>query len=43
MANHSIILAWKIPWTEMPVGIQFMGLNSLVCYSPWGHQELDMT
>ena len=32
MATHSSILAWKIPWTEDPVG-----------YSPWGHKELDMT
>ena len=32
MATHSSILAWKIPWTEEPVG-----------YSPWGHKELDST
>ena len=32
MAIHSSILAWKIPWTEEPVG-----------YSPWGRKELDMT
>ena len=32
MAAHSSILAWKIPWTQ-----------SLVGYSPWGCQELDMT
>ena len=25
MAIHSIILAWKIPWTEKPGGLQFMG------------------
>ena len=25
MANHSDILAWKIPWTEEPGGLQFMG------------------
>ena len=25
MANHSSILAWKIPWTEEPGGLQFMG------------------
>ena len=29
MANHSSILAWKIPET------------SLAGYSPWGHKELD--
>ena len=25
MATHSSILAWKIPWMEEPVGLQFMG------------------
>ena len=25
MATHSGILAWKIPWTEEPGGLQFMG------------------
>ena len=32
MATRSSILAWRIPWT-----------GSLVGYSPWGHQESDMT
>ena len=32
MANHSIILPWRIPWTEDPGG-----------YSPWGCKESDMT
>ena len=32
MATHSSFLAWKIPWTEEPVG-----------YSPWGCKELDTT
>ena len=32
MATHSSILAWGIPWTEEPGGLQSMGL-----------QELDMT
>ena len=32
MATHSTILAWRIPWTEKPDGLQSMGL-----------QELDMT
>ena len=26
MATHSIILAWRIPWTEEPGGLQSMGL-----------------
>ena len=25
MATHSHFLAWKIPWTEEPSGLQFMG------------------
>ena len=32
MAPHSRTLAWKIPWTEEPGGLQSMG-----------SQELDMT
>ena len=30
--NRPSILAWRIPWTEQPVG-----------YSPWGQKESDMT
>ena len=26
MATHSSILAWKIPWTEEPGGLQSTGL-----------------
>ena len=25
--THSIILAWEIPWTGEPCGLQFMGLQ----------------
>ena len=32
MAGHSSILAWRIPWTEEPGGLQSRG-----------HKELDMT
>ena len=28
MATHSSILAWKIPWTEEPGGLQSMRLQS---------------
>ena len=31
-ATHSSILAWRIPWTEEPGGLQSMG-----------HKELDTT
>ena len=33
MATHSSFLAWKIPWTEDPGGLQSMG----------SQKELDMT
>ena len=29
MATHSNILAWEIPWTEEPSGLQFMGSQQL--------------
>ena len=32
MANHSSILAWRIPWTEEPGGLQSTGLQS---QQPW--------
>ena len=32
MADHSSILAWRIPWTEEPGGLH-----------PWGHTESDTT
>ena len=28
MSTHSSILAWRIPWTKEPGGLQFMGLQS---------------
>ena len=27
MATHSSIIAWEIPWTEEPGGLQSMGLQ----------------
>ena len=27
MATHSSILAWRIPWTEEPGGLQSLGLQ----------------
>ena len=27
MATHSSILAWEIPWTEEPTGLQSLGLQ----------------
>ena len=27
MATHSSVLAWRIPWTEEPCGLQSMGVT----------------
>ena len=27
MATHSSVLAWRMPWTEEPGGLQSMGLQ----------------
>ena len=29
MATHSSILAWRIPWTEEPAGVQSMGFPTV--------------
>ena len=29
MATHSSILAWEIPWTKEPGGLQCMGLQTV--------------
>ena len=29
MATHCSILAWRIPWTEVPGGLYFMGSQEL--------------
>ena len=32
MATHSSILAWEIPWTEEPGGLQYTGSLKIVRY-----------
>ena len=32
MATHSSILAWEIPWTEEPSGLQSMGSQRVNTY-----------
>ena len=34
VAGHSSILAWRIPWTEGPGGLQFVGSQSI------GHDQV---
>ena len=29
MVTHSSPLAWRIPWTEEPLGLQFIGLDMM--------------
>ena len=29
MASHSSILAWRVPWTEEPGGLQSMGSHTV--------------
>ena len=38
MATHSSILAWGIPWTEKPGGLQSMGLQRVT--KDWAHMIL---
>ena len=38
-ATHSSILAWKIPWTEEPGGLQSMGSQSQA--TPWAERLSD--
>ena len=32
MATHSSIIAWEIPWTEEPSGLQYMGSQRVGLY-----------
>ena len=47
VASHSNILAWRIPRTEEPGGLQSMGSHRVRheqvtnTQSAWGHKELD--
>ena len=38
-------IPWRREWLSTPVFLpgEFHGHRSLVCYSPWGHKELDTT
>ena len=40
MATHSSILAWKIPWTEEPGGLQSVGLQRVGSYRATEHAHI---
>ena len=45
MATHSSVLAWRIPWTEEPGGLQSMALDTTERRNHHSHhhvQELDL-
>ena len=47
MATHSSILAWRIPWTEEPGGLQFLGSQRVghdwaTNTHTWGHIKEDI-
>ena len=42
MASHSSILAWRIPWTEDPGGLQSMG-SQRVRHDWWAKHSAEMT
>ena len=39
IATLSIIVAWEIPWTDEPGGLQPMGLQSWTQLSHWTHNK----
>ena len=41
MATHSSILAWEIPWTEEPSGLQSMGSQRVRQDGPTEHSHGD--
>ena len=43
MATHFSILAWRIPWTEEPDGLQFMGSQRVTktAVSKYVHEFFD--
>ena len=40
MATHSSILAWRIPWTEEPGGLQSTGLQRVGCDFTFTFQKI---
>ena len=42
VATHSSILAWEMPWTEEPGGLQFSG-SQKICFNQHVHDALGLT
>ena len=42
MATHSSILAWEIPWTEEPGGLQSVGSQRIVHYLATKQHSYDL-
>ena len=42
MATHSSLLAWRIPWTERPGGLQTMGLQRVGCDCTQTHTHMNI-
>ena len=42
MATHSNILAWEIPWTEEPGGLQSVGSQGTVHYLATKQHSYDL-
>ena len=40
MATHTSILAWRIPWTEEPGGLQSMGFKELTTNESTEHTRM---
>ena len=40
MATHSSIVAWRIPWTEEPGGLQSMGCKELETTEQLTHMHI---
>ena len=39
MATYSSVLAWKIPWTGEPSGLQFMGSQRVRVRNDWATEH----
>ena len=41
MATHSRVLAWETPWTEVPGGLQSVGLQSRTRLNSLNKKEVE--